>query len=401
MLAGLGLDGIHAHRAARHPRHQDRRRPPGRARMVWQFRGHQRRQHSQGPVHIVPLGRGHGGDMGRRPGAARRSGDRAGSEGAGTGHDPGPDRQHQSRAAVGAQLRGLRRRSVSFRAAGCGLHQGCAGRRRDPLGEALRRQQRRIRASPHRRTHRRAHFARDLSARLQSRRAGSGRVERHVGLPEGERHLLRREQLPPDRHSEKGVRLQGLRDFRLGQHLFDRAHRECGHGPRDARRPAGEGHAVEPSNHHERQQRDLAGGRQGAGRGQGRTYLRGHTRRQRQPHSARDLSERDLRPSPHRRRRVGYARAARRCTEGSHGGHRAAEECRRTAAPRCREDQVDRGDRTQCRGGAHRWRRQFPGAAQIFDCAARRNQGEGRRRNQGDVRAGRRHGGRGPNSGHS
>ena len=78
-------------------------------------------------------------------------------------------------------------------AAGRGLHQGRAERGRDPLGEALRRQQRGVRAPPHRRADRRAHPARDLSARLQGRRAGRRRVDGHVGLQQGEWRPLRRE----------------------------------------------------------------------------------------------------------------------------------------------------------------------------------------------------------------
>ena len=44
-----------------------------------------------------------------------------------------------------------------------------------------------------------------------------------------------------DRHSEEGVRLQGICRLRLGQHLLDGADGERGHGPGDAGRTADEG----------------------------------------------------------------------------------------------------------------------------------------------------------------
>ena len=85
--------------------------------------------------------------------------------------------------------------------------------------------------------HRRAHAARDLPARLQSRRAGSRSVDRDVGLQQGERHVLRRERIPAHRRSEEGVRLQGLCDLRLGQHLQHRATVNAG---MDLEMPGGE-----------------------------------------------------------------------------------------------------------------------------------------------------------------
>ena len=151
----------------------------------------------------------------------------AGSQGAGPRHDPRTDRQHQSRSIVGTQLRGLRRRSVPRRAAGRRLRPRCAGRRRYSFGEAFRRKQRGVRAAPRRRENRRAHAARNLSARVQSRRTAGRRMGRDVLLQQGQRHALRRERLPADRHSEEGVRLQGLCGVGLGQHLLDGADCEC------------------------------------------------------------------------------------------------------------------------------------------------------------------------------
>ena len=51
--------------------------------------------------------------------------------------------------------------------------------------------------------------------------------------------------------------------------------------------------------------------------------------------------------------------------QGSNRRHRAAEKHTAPAAARCGEDQVDRGDRTQCRRGADRRRRKLAGAAQV------------------------------------
>ncbi len=181
MLSGAGLDGEPAQRAAGHSRHQDGRRPHGRAQLGAAPR----------PSPTPPPRRRFSPPHSQRALAWRRVGtwNWSGAEGQviaqevkALGRDMilGPDREHQPRAAMGPELRGLRRGPLPGRAHGRGVHQGRASRRRDPVGEAFRRQQRGVRAPPHRREDRRAHAARDLLAGVQGSRPGGGRVGRDV-----------------------------------------------------------------------------------------------------------------------------------------------------------------------------------------------------------------------------
>ena len=119
-----------------------------------------------------PAGIGDGVDLGRRPRAGRGPRHRAAGEGPGTRHDPGAHGEHQSHAAVGPELRGLRRGSLPRRAHGRRLHPGRAGRGRHPFRQALRGQQPGVRAPPHRREDRPAHAPRDLLPGLQGGRGG-------------------------------------------------------------------------------------------------------------------------------------------------------------------------------------------------------------------------------------
>ena len=77
-------------------------------------------------------------------------------------------------------------------------------------------------------------------ARLQGRRSGRRRLGGDVRVPEGERNLLRREPAPaPGGTLTSDFGFKGFVDLRLGQHLFDRPHRQRRHGPGNARRTAG------------------------------------------------------------------------------------------------------------------------------------------------------------------
>ena len=111
----------------------------------------------------------------------------------------GPTVNIAPHSAVGPELRGLRRGSVPRGAHGRRLRAGRAGRRRDPVRQALRRQQPGVRAPPHRRSDRRPHASRDLLPGLQGGRPGGGRVGGDVRLQQAERPVLRREPVPAHR----------------------------------------------------------------------------------------------------------------------------------------------------------------------------------------------------------
>ena len=249
-------------------------------------------------------------------------------------------------------------------------------------------------------THRRAHAARNLPAGVQGRRGGGRRVDRHVGLQQGEWRILRRESISADRCSEEGVRLQGIRDLRLGQHLFDRTDGERGHGSGDAGRAAGEGHAARAS-----QQSGNSGGWLGAGKVLAEIKA-GH------------ITEATLDDNVGRILRVIFLSGL---FDHPHagGGEVDTPEQRAVALQGATEGivllknkggllpldrgegQVDRGDRAKRGVARNGRRRKFAGAAQVCGRAAGWNQGEGRKRSEGDLRAGRRHGGRGSGTGHA
>ena len=140
---------------------------------------------------------------------------------------------------------------------------------------------------------------------------------------------LRRKCLPAHRHSEEGIRLQGIRRLRLGQHLLDRANRERGHGSGDARRPADEGVA------------GAARARTAAGNGGGwlaadkvlaevkAGNITEATINDNVSRILRVIFSSGIFDHPaHGRRRSGYARAAAVGAAGRNRRHRAAEECR-------------------------------------------------------------------------
>ena len=214
--------------------------------------------------------------------------------------------------------------------------------------------------------------------------AGGPRLDRDVGLQQGQRHPLRREYSLLNDVLQKEF---GFKGFVISDWGSTYSTAPTVNAGMDLEMPGGppmKAWLERPATQASRQQRRLAGSRKGAAAEvKAGTHLRGHPQRQRQPHPARHLRKRPLRSSPHRRRRGRHARRSARRAARAPPKASCFSRTRQPAPARPRKDPFHRGHRTQRRRRPHRRRRQFARPPKVRRRSARRNQEARRRRHQG------------------
>ena len=360
MLAGSGWMESYPQRAPRHPRHQDGGRAHGRPQLDRLVRHHERGHHGPGLRHGLSRGHRHGVELGRRARPGRGPRHRAAGEGPGAGHDPGAHGEHRPHAALGPELRGLRRGSRTW-------PRGWAS----PTSGACRARASSPRSSTSRPT------TRSSSATASTRRSTSARSTRSTSRPSGRRWKRPGVWAVMTAYNKVNGQWCAENPFLLTETLRKRwgfkgfvvsdwgsTYSTAGtiNAGMDLEMPGGEpmrSWLARPADAGGGQRRRMAHRGEGAGRGR---LGRGEAERggrQRAPHPARHVHGRPLRPAARRRRRGGHAGAAGRGAQGGHREHGAAEERGRPAAARPGEDALRGGDRTR----APRWRARAAAAA--------------------------------------